>query len=54
MIELRPQTKVKGVSKQHSGGCRDIWMCKELCYLGDTLDGDGGADLVAIARIRNG
>ena len=25
-----------------------------FCYLGDTLDGDGGADLVAAARIRNG
>ena len=24
---------------------------KSFCYLGDTLDGDGGADL---ARIRNG
>ena len=24
------------------------------CYLGDTLDGDGGADLAATARIRNG
>ena len=29
-------------------------MCKELCYLGDTLDGDGGVDLAATARIRNG
>ena len=30
-------------------------MCKELFYyLGDTLDGDGGADLAATARIRNG
>ena len=31
-------------------------MCKELlcfCYLGDTLDGDGGADFAAPARIRN-
>ena len=27
---------------------------KSFCYLGDTLDGDGGADLVATARIRNG
>ena len=27
---------------------------KNFCYLGDTLDGDGGADLVATARIRNG
>ena len=26
---------------------------KSFCYLGDTLDGDGGADL-ATARIRNG
>ena len=25
-----------------------------FCYLGDTLDGDGGADLAATARIRNG
>ena len=25
---------------------------KRSCYLGDTLDGDGGADLAATARIR--
>ena len=25
-----------------------------FCYLGDTLDGDGGVDLAATARIRNG
>ena len=29
-------------------------MCKEFCYLGDTLDGDVGADLAATGRIRNG
>ena len=29
-------------------------MCKELCYPGDTLDGDGGANLAATAKIRNG
>ena len=27
---------------------------KSFCYLGDTLDGDGGADLAATGRIRNG
>ena len=27
---------------------------KSFCYLGDTLDGDGGAYLAATARIRNG
>ena len=27
---------------------------KSFCYLGDTLDGDCGADLAATARIRNG
>ena len=27
---------------------------KSFCNLGDTLDGDGGADLAATARIRNG
>ena len=27
---------------------------KSYCYLGDTLDGDGGADLAATARIING
>ena len=27
---------------------------KSFCYLGDTLDRDGGADLAATARIRNG
>ena len=27
---------------------------KSFCYLGDTLDGDCGADLAATSRIRNG
>ena len=27
---------------------------KSFCYLGDNLDGDGGADPAATARIRNG
>ena len=27
---------------------------KRFCYLEDTLDGDGGADLAATARIKNG
>ena len=27
---------------------------KRICYLRDTLDGDGGADLSATAKIRNG
>ena len=27
---------------------------KSFCYLGDTLDEDGGADLAATAIIRNG
>ena len=27
---------------------------KSFCYLGDTLDGDGGADRAATVRIRNG
>ena len=27
---------------------------KSLCYLGDTLNGNGRADLAATARIRNG
>ena len=27
---------------------------KRFCYLEDTSDGDGGADLAATARIRNG
>ena len=27
---------------------------KSFCYLGDTLDGDGGADLAATARSRKG
>ena len=26
---------------------------KSFCYLGDTLDGDGGADLAATARLKN-
>ena len=32
----------------------ELYGCvKSFCYLGDTLDGDGGADCVATARIRN-
>ena len=27
---------------------------KSFCYLADTLDGDGGADIYATARIKNG
>ena len=27
---------------------------KSFCYLGDTLDGDGGVDLAATAGIKNG
>ena len=27
---------------------------KSFCYLGDNLDGDGGTDLAATVRIRNG
>ena len=34
---------------------RETYGCvKNFCYLGDSLDGDGGADLAATARIRNG
>ena len=30
------------------------WSCwSDMCYLGDTLDGNGGADLAATARIQN-
>ena len=33
----------------------EIYECvKSFCYLGDTLDGDGGAVLVATTRIKNG
>ena len=32
----------------------EMYECvKRVCYLGDTLDGDGGAHLAATARIRN-
>ena len=32
----------------------DTYGCiKSFCYLGDTLDEDGGADLAVTARIRN-
>ena len=32
-----------------------VYECaKSFCYLGYTLDGDGGADLAATVRIRNG
>ena len=34
---------------------RETYECvKSFCYLGDTLHGDGGADLAATARMRNG
>ena len=34
---------------------RETYVCvKSFCYLGDTLDEDGGVDLAATARIRNG
>ena len=34
---------------------RETYVCvKSYCYLGDTLNGDGGADLAATDRIRNG
>ena len=29
-------------------------VLKSFCYLGDTIDGDGGADLASTARIING
>ena len=29
-------------------------VVKSFCYLGDNLDGDGGADLAATTKIRNG
>ena len=33
----------------------EMYECvKSFCYLGDDLDGDGGADLTVTARIRNG
>ena len=33
----------------------ETYACvKSFCYLGDTLDGDGGANLAATARIKNG
>ena len=33
----------------------EMYVCvKSFSYLGDTLDGDGGADLAATTRIRNG
>ena len=33
----------------------ETYACvKSFCYLGDTFDGDGGADLAATARSRNG
>ena len=33
----------------------EIYQCvKSFCYLGYILDGDGGADLAATGRIRNG
>ena len=32
----------------------ETYAClKRFCYLGDTLDGDGGANLAATARIKN-
>ena len=39
-----------------NGRIINLWLaCRvELLLSGDTLDGDGGADLAATARIRNG
>ena len=32
----------------------ETYVCiNSFCYLGDTLDGDGGEDLAATARIKN-
>ena len=34
---------------------RETYECvKSFCYLGDTIDGDGAADLAVTATIRNG
>ena len=34
---------------------QETYECvKSYCYLGDTFDGDDGADVAATARIRNG
>ena len=51
-----PLARVMGVGRQqHLMVDGETYECvKSFCYLGDTLDGDGGADLAATARIRNG
>ena len=56
-IGLHPQSRVQGVGRQqqHLMVDGETYGCvKSFCYLGDTLDRDGGADLVSTARIRNG
>ena len=52
-----PLARVMGVGsqQQHLMVDGETYECvKSFCYQGDTLDGDGGADLAATARIRNG
>ena len=56
-IGLPPLARVMGMGsqQQHLMVDGETYECvKSFYYLGDTLDGDGGADLVATARIRNG
>ena len=56
-IGLPPLARVMGVGRQHNNLMVDgeTYECvKGFCYLGDTLDGDGGEHLAATARIRNG
>ena len=53
-----PLARFKGVVRQEQQHNQvvdgETYGCvKGLCYLGDTLDGNGGADLAATAKIKN-
>ena len=53
-IGLPPLARVMGVGRQQQHIVVTNGCVKRFCYLGDTLDGDGGVDLAATDRIRNG
>ena len=36
-----------------SSGWRNVWVCKKLVFVWNTVDEDGGAHLATTARIRD-
>ena len=54
-IGLAPLTMVKGIGRQQHQWWMERHGCaNSFCFPGGALNGDGGADLAATARIRNG